>query len=263
MWPRWTVTPVVGTSAILMVLFSEALIASARSLPTFLSSTSNAATNSHVADVVLTEVDVHEAGDGGRRVGIAVVVHALHERRRTVADADDGDADGTHVLLLGSRVVGGWTGCRCAGWRDPALRLGAGVGGVAPLGVDELAEPADLALGGLLAVQLQRRGLGVEALAAAGGRLADPLEVLLEAGAAALEDAQAHLALGAGEEGEADVEAVVVPRGGVGAGDEVGEVLLAAGGQLVDDARAPAGAGPVGSAVSAMRPRSSRPFSAG
>ena len=35
-----------GTSQILMVLFSEALMASERSLPTFLSSTSNAATNS-------------------------------------------------------------------------------------------------------------------------------------------------------------------------------------------------------------------------
>ena len=39
-------TPVGGTSAILMVLFSEALIASERSKPTFLASTSKAATNS-------------------------------------------------------------------------------------------------------------------------------------------------------------------------------------------------------------------------
>jgi len=30
-------------------------------------------------------------------------VHALDERRRTVADADDGDANGTHELLLGGR----------------------------------------------------------------------------------------------------------------------------------------------------------------
>ena len=44
--PRCTVTPVGGTSAILMVLFSEALMASDRSKPTFLASTSNAATNS-------------------------------------------------------------------------------------------------------------------------------------------------------------------------------------------------------------------------
>ncbi len=39
-------TPVGGTSQILMVLFSLAMIASARSRPTFLASTSNAATNS-------------------------------------------------------------------------------------------------------------------------------------------------------------------------------------------------------------------------
>jgi hypothetical protein len=45
-WPRWTVTPVGGTSAILMVLFSLAVVASARSNPTFFASTSNAATNS-------------------------------------------------------------------------------------------------------------------------------------------------------------------------------------------------------------------------
>ena len=44
--PRLTSTPSVGTSAILMVLFSEALMASERSLPTFLSSTSKATTNS-------------------------------------------------------------------------------------------------------------------------------------------------------------------------------------------------------------------------
>ncbi|SLH92450.1 Uncharacterised protein [Mycobacteroides abscessus subsp. abscessus] len=43
--PRCTTTSVGGTSEILMVLFSLAKIASARSKPTFLASTSNAATN--------------------------------------------------------------------------------------------------------------------------------------------------------------------------------------------------------------------------
>ncbi len=38
--------PVGGTSQILIVLFSEAAMASERSKPTFLASTSNAATNS-------------------------------------------------------------------------------------------------------------------------------------------------------------------------------------------------------------------------
>ena len=75
------------------------------------------------------------------------------------------------------------------------------------LGVDQLVEPADLALGGLLAVALQVGGVGVDPLAAAGRGLADRVEPLLEPRAAALEDAQAHVALGAGEEGEADVEA--------------------------------------------------------
>ena len=53
--------------------------------------------------------------------------------------------------------------------------------------------------------------------------------------------------LGAGEEREAHVEAVVVPGRGVGPGDQVGEVLLAGGGELVDHARPLArGAGRVG-----------------
>jgi hypothetical protein len=44
--PRETGTPCGGTSEILMVLFSLAKIASDMSRPTFLASTSNAATNS-------------------------------------------------------------------------------------------------------------------------------------------------------------------------------------------------------------------------
>ncbi len=44
--PRCTVIPVGATSQILMVLFSLAPMASARSRPTFFASTSKAATNS-------------------------------------------------------------------------------------------------------------------------------------------------------------------------------------------------------------------------
>ena len=51
-----------------------------------------------VADVVVAELDVHEPGHRARRVGVAVVVHALDEGRGAVADADDGDADGSHAL---------------------------------------------------------------------------------------------------------------------------------------------------------------------
>ena len=50
-----------------------------------------------VADVVAAEVDVHEAGDGLVRVGVAVVVDALDEGVGAVADADDGDP---HLLVL-------------------------------------------------------------------------------------------------------------------------------------------------------------------
>ena len=44
MWPRWTVTPVGGTSENRIVLFGSVKIASATSVPTFFASTSKAAT---------------------------------------------------------------------------------------------------------------------------------------------------------------------------------------------------------------------------
>src|SRR5690606_35999207 len=53
-----------------------------------------------VAHVVGAEPDVHQAGDPGLRVGVPVVVDALDERRRTVADAHDGYAYRTHWSLL-------------------------------------------------------------------------------------------------------------------------------------------------------------------
>jgi hypothetical protein len=46
-----------------------------------------------VADVVAAEVDVHETRYRLLRRRIAVVVHALHERRGAVADAHDRDTD--------------------------------------------------------------------------------------------------------------------------------------------------------------------------
>ncbi|GMA87098.1 hypothetical protein GCM10025868_23480 [Angustibacter aerolatus] len=53
-----------------------------------------------VADVVVAELHVHQAGHGAVRVGVAVVLHALDERRGAVAGADDGNADGSHAVLL-------------------------------------------------------------------------------------------------------------------------------------------------------------------
>ena len=89
----------------------------------------------------------------------------------------------------------------------------------------------------LLAVLLQGEGVAVHALAVARRGLADVGETLLEPGAPALEDAQTDLRLGAREEGEAHVEVVVVPGVGAAGRDEVLEVLLAVGRQLVGDAR--------------------------
>ncbi len=66
-----------------------------------------------VADVVAAEVDVHEPRDGVGRVGVAVVLDALDERRGAVADADDGYADGTHGLLSAVRGAGTGGGQDC------------------------------------------------------------------------------------------------------------------------------------------------------
>ncbi len=80
--PRCTGTPSLrGTLANLIVLFWPAQIASPRSLPTFVGVDVEGGGELDVADVVAAEVDVHQAGHALRRVGVAVVVHALHERR--------------------------------------------------------------------------------------------------------------------------------------------------------------------------------------
>ena len=46
-----------------------------------------------VTHVVLAQHDVHQPGDAGLGIGVAVVLDALHQRRCAVADADDGYAD--------------------------------------------------------------------------------------------------------------------------------------------------------------------------
>ena len=67
-----------------------------------------------VAHVVAAEIDVHEAGHLLGRVGVLVVLDALHEGAGAVAHADDGDAD---LLVLvtrgavGRTVAGGHVRC--------------------------------------------------------------------------------------------------------------------------------------------------------
>ena len=58
---------------------------------------------------------------------------------------------------------------------------------------------------------LQLGGVEVEPLPALGRCGAEGVEALLEPAAAAFEDAQSHISLGAGEEGEVHVEGVVLP----------------------------------------------------
>ena len=62
-----------------------------------------------VADVIPTQIDVHQPRDGLFWIGILVVLNALDERRCAVADADDGDADlavrATTNAILGCRHV--------------------------------------------------------------------------------------------------------------------------------------------------------------
>jgi hypothetical protein len=56
-----------------------------------------------VADVVGAEPRVHEAGDERIVRRLSVVVDTLHEGGCTVADADDGDSNGSHSRPPGAR----------------------------------------------------------------------------------------------------------------------------------------------------------------
>jgi hypothetical protein len=86
--------------------------------------------------------------------------------------------------------------------------------GIAALGVDQVREPVDLTLDRLDAVPLELAGVPVDLLLGHRQLALDPVESLLEAGTTALEHAQPDLHVGRGEEGEPDVEVVVLPRGG-------------------------------------------------
>ncbi|GMA87099.1 hypothetical protein GCM10025868_23490 [Angustibacter aerolatus] len=93
-------------------------------------------------------------------------------------------------------------------------------GPVARSALIRLGQPAHLALHRLEAVLLQREGVLVGPLAAAGQRGRDRLEALLETAAPALEDAQPDVGAGATEEREVDAEGVVLPRRRTGLADQ-------------------------------------------
>ena len=193
-----------------------------------------------VADVVPAEVDVHQPGNPGRRVRVPVVLHALHERRGTVADAGDGHPDlvRAHGRFAGHCSpgflgVGSSVGFRCGSAR---VRL---VG--RPLLLDQLVEPPHLALAGVEAELVQLAGVAVDLLARAGQHGPQALPPLLHRPPTALEDAHPDLGGRAGEEREVHAEAVVVERLRPRVGQQLGEALLALGG---DPVHAPGAAGP-------------------
>src|SRR6476469_7670338 len=98
--------------------------------------------------------------------------------------------------------------------------------GLAPLVGDELVQPAHLALDRLEPVALQLERVLVGAFAAAGDRGRDRVQPLLEAAAATLQEPRPDLGGRAGEEGEPDAEALVLPARGAGLVDQRVEVLL-------------------------------------
>jgi hypothetical protein len=110
-----------------------------------------------------------------------------------------------------------------------------------PLGVDQLVEPADLALDRVEAVLLELEGVSVELFPGPGQAGPQAVAPFFHPVPAALKDAQPDLRLRLREEGEVHPEALVVVRRGSGLGEQLGEPLLALRGQPVDDLAAAAG----------------------
>src|SRR4051794_8196120 len=134
-----------------------------------------------------------------------------------------------------------WCSCVCSF----SVLEGVGGGGLAvrAFACDQFLDPPDLALGRLEAVPGELLGVRVEPFPRAGHARPDAVRTLLEPAATPLEDAQAHLGVGLPEEREVDAEVLVLPRRGAGLAEQVGEALLAVGGELVDDLAALAGEG--------------------
>src|SRR3954449_3905234 len=102
----------------------------------------------------------------------------------------------------------GW----CCSWGVRGVVLGARVvgSGVVLLAVDQLGEPADLAVDRVQAVPLQFEGVAVELLLGAPQRVQEPVALALDRAPAALEDPQPHVCGGVPEEGQVDAETALV-----------------------------------------------------
>src|SRR3954451_11359234 len=98
-----------------------------------------------------------------------------------------------------------WVCCSRAGWCGLFAR---GLSpGVVLLAVDQLGEPADLAVHGVQTVPLQLEGVAVELLLGAPQRVHEPVALPLDRAPPALEDAQPDVGRGVPEEREVDAEA--------------------------------------------------------
>ena len=226
----------------------------------------------HVGDVVVAEGDVHEPRDGAAGVGVLVVLDTLDQGGGAVAHSHDGYSNRTHEGFLSWSFVpvgraggAGRPGVLGHGWAAllsvvslagllvllvlplvglvtgvPSGSAGHGRRVAGALGVDQLGEPAHLALDRLHAVPLELGRVAVDLLLGHGQLALHPVEPLLQPAAAALEHAQPDLHVGAAEEGEPDVEVVVLPGGGTHLRHQVLELRVTGVGELVDDLR-PAG----------------------
>src|ERR1700733_3712265 len=170
--PRCTVTLVGGTSAILIVLFFDAKIASERSKPTFLASTSNAATNLTSRTWYRPNVTCIRPGTVGfssasNEYCTSCTSEDAQFPTPTMATRTSADACGAFCSLIGRspnlhnllRGVVRWCWGSC---RGSHLFGGARH---RPFGCDELVEPLDLALAGFEPELMQLAGVAVERVA--------------------------------------------------------------------------------------------------
>src|SRR3954453_10936092 len=125
------------------------------------------------------------------------------------------------------------------GW---CRRPGRRVAGLLALAVDQLGEPAHLAVHGVQAVPLQLQGVAVQLLLGATQRVHQPVPLALDGAPATLQDPQPHVGGRVPEEGQVDAEATLVVVGlRPGLADQFGEALLALRGDRVDDLAAAPG----------------------
>jgi len=111
-----------------------------------------------VADVVLTELHMHQAGYSRASIGVAVVLDALNQRRRAVPDANDGHPHTAAVLAHAGVSFIHVAVCRCFAGRGSGVLA-------ALLGLfvrDQLVEPTHLPLAGLQAEPVQFAGVAVD-----------------------------------------------------------------------------------------------------